>query len=121
MVVSVGWMRELKGISSQPITSTSSGTEMFNSRSAYRCSADLSIYVDRACCGAGAGQKLYTEVERLGRERGIENIISIITSDNKRSLHFHRKNGFAEIGVMRSVACKFGRYLDVSFFQKHLG
>ena len=57
--------------------------DVFNSRSAYRCSADLSIYVDRACCGAGAGQKLYTEVERLGRERGIENIISIITSDNK--------------------------------------
>lgn len=95
--------------------------DVFNSRSAYRCSADLSIYVDRACCGTGAGQKLYTEVERLGRERGIENIISIITSDNKRSLRFHRKNGFAEIGVMRSVACKFGRYLDVSFFQKHLG
>ena len=95
--------------------------DVFNSRSAYRCTADLSIYVDRACRGSGVGQKLYAEIERLGRERGIENLISIITSDNEVSLRFHRKNGFAEIGVMPAVAFKFGKYLDVSFFQKHLG
>ena len=82
---------------------------------------DASIYVDRACRGSGVGQKLYTEIERLGRERGIENLISIITSDNEGSLRFHRKNGFTEIGVMPAVAFKFGKYLDVSFFQKHLG
>ena len=75
----------------------------------------------RACRGSGVGQKLYAEIERLGRERGIENLISIITSDNEVSLRFHRKNGFTEIGVMPAVAFKFGKYLDVSFFQKHLG
>ena len=95
--------------------------DVFNPRSAYRCTADLSIYVDRACRGSGVGQKLYAEIEQLGRERGIENLISIITSDNEGSLRFHRKNGFTEIGVMPAVAFKFGKYLDVSFFQKHLG
>lgn len=95
--------------------------DVFNPRSAYRCTADLSIYVDRACRGSGVGQKLYAEIERLGRECGIENLISIITSDNEGSLRFHRKNGFTEIGVMPAVAFKFGKYLDVSFFQKHLG
>ena len=95
--------------------------DVFNPRSAYRCTADLSIYVDRVCRGSGVGQKLYAEIERLGRERGIENLISIITSDNEVSLRFHRKNGFTEIGVMPAVAFKFGKYLDVSFFQKHLG
>lgn len=95
--------------------------DVFNARSAYRCTADLSIYVAHSCRGGGVGQKLYTEIERLGRERGIENLISIITSDNEGSLRFHRKNGFTEIGVMPAVAFKFGKYLDVSFFQKHLG
>lgn len=95
--------------------------DVFNPRSAYRCTADLSIYVDRACRGSGVGRKLYAEIEQLGRERGIENLISIITSDNEGSLRFHRKNGFTEIGVMPAVAFKFGKYLDVSFFQKHLG
>ena len=60
-------------------------------------------------------------LERLGRERGIENFISIITSENEGSLRFHRKNGFTEVGVMHAVAFKFGKYLDVSFFQKRLG
>ena len=69
---------------------------------------------------AGASA-IVAEIERLGRERGIENLISIITSDNEGSLRFHRKNGFTEIGVMPAVAFKFGKYLDVSFFQKHLG
>ena len=95
--------------------------DVFNPRSAYRCTADLSIYVAHSCRGGGVGQKLYAEIERLGRERGIENIISIITSDNEGSLRFHRKNGFTEIGVIPAVAFKFGKYLDVSFFQKHLG
>lgn len=95
--------------------------DVFNARSAYRCTADLSIYVAHSCRGGGVGQKLYAEIEQLGRERGIENLISIITSDNEGSLRFHRKNGFTEIGVMPAVAFKFGKYLDVSFFQKHLG
>lgn len=94
--------------------------DVFNSRSAYRCTADLSIYVDHACRHGVVGQRLYTEIERLGRERGIENIVSIITSDNAGSLRFHRKNGFTEVGMMHAVAFKFGKYLDVSFFQKHL-
>lgn len=95
--------------------------DVFNARSAYRCTADLSIYVAHSCRGGGVGQKLYAEIKQLGRERGIENLISIITSDNEGSLRFHRKNGFTEIGVMPAVAFKFGKHLDVSFFQKHLG
>lgn len=95
--------------------------DVFNPRSAYRRTADLSIYVDRSCRRGGVGQKLYTQIERLSRERGIENFISIITSENEGSLRFHRKNGFTEVGVMHAVAFKFGKYLDVSFFQKRLG
>ena len=94
--------------------------DVFNARSAYRCSADLSIYVDSTCRGGGIGQMLYDAIERLGRERGIENIISIITSDNAPSLRFHRKNGFTEVGILHDIAFKCGKYLDVSFLQKHI-
>ena len=52
--------------------------------------------------------------------KGYPYIVSIITSDNAGSLRFHRKNGFTEVGMMHAVAFKFGKYLDVSFFQKHL-
>ena len=94
--------------------------DVFNDRSAYRCTADLSIYVNAALRRGGVGQRLYTELERIARARGIENIVSIITAENEGSLRFHRKNGFSEIGTMRSVAFKFGAYCDVSFLMKHL-
>lgn len=95
--------------------------DVFNARSAYRCTADLSIYVDAALRRGGVGQRLYAELERIARARGIENIVSIITAENESSLRFHRKNGFAEIGTMKAVAFKFGSYCDVSFLMKHLG
>ena len=94
--------------------------DVFNARSAYRCTADLSIYVDHIHMHDGIGARLFTEVEKLGRAQGIENIISIITSENQNSLNFHHRSGFTDIGVMRNVAFKFGRYLDVSFMQKSL-
>lgn len=95
--------------------------DVFNARSAYRCTADLSIYVNAALRRGGVGQRLYTELERIARARGIENIVSIITAENEGSLRFHRKNGFAEIGTMKAVAFKFGSHCDVSFLMKHLG
>ena len=100
--------------------------EEFGARAA-RITKDYPYIVARDGAGKPIGFayldafNLYAEIERLGRERGIENLISIITSDNEGSLRFHRKNGFTEIGVMPAVAFKFGKYLDVSFFQKHLG
>lgn len=94
--------------------------DAFIPRSACRCTADLSIYVDRACRCSGIGQMLYSEIERLARLRGIENIVSIITADNEPSLCFHRKNGFSETGMMPAVAYKFGKYLDMCYYQKHI-
>ncbi|NMC79203.1 MAG: GNAT family N-acetyltransferase, partial [Chloroflexi bacterium] len=32
----------------------------------------------------------------------------------------HRKMGFVEAGLLKNVGYKFGRYLDVSFWQKSL-
>lgn len=109
------------------VARTDSGTvlgyaylDIFNVRSAYRRTADLSIYVDASLRRGGIGQRLYTEIESLARAQGIENIVSIITADNEASLRFHRKNGFADIGTMKNVAFKFGEYCDVSFLMKHL-
>ena len=95
--------------------------DMFNPRSAYRCTADLTLYIHPALRRGGVGQLLLDAIEPLARAQEIENIVSIITADNAASLAFHRKNGFAGVGTMRAVACKFGEYQDVSFLIKHLG
>ena len=41
------------------------------------------------------------EIEKLAQERGILNIISIVTSENDNSSSFHLKNGFVLEGTIQ--------------------
>ena len=94
--------------------------DTFNPRSAYRRTADLTIYLAHDAGGRGVGTMLYTALEDSARARGIANIISLITSDNAASLAFHKKHGFAEVGHLTDVGVKFGQLLSVDFYQKML-
>lgn len=94
--------------------------DTFNPRSAYRRTADLTIYLAHDAGGRGVGTMLYTALEDSARARGIANIISLITSDNAASLAFHKKHRFAEVGHLTDVGVKFGQLLSVDFYQKTL-
>ena len=94
--------------------------DRYSERTAYRFTADLSIYVAHDCLAAGAGAARLAEVERRGRAQGIRNIVSIITGKNARSLGFHQKHGFREVGRLEQVGYKFGEWLDVIFMQKNV-
>ncbi len=94
--------------------------DTFNPRSAYRITADLSIYLDKDCAHHGTGTALYREIENLARAQGVENIISIITATNENSIRFHEKNGFSCMGTLENVAIKFGQPLSVKYYQKRI-
>ena len=94
--------------------------DAYNVRSAYRYTADLSIYLAHDCLSHGVGGKLLDEIERAGAARGLRNIVSIVTEENARSIAFHEKHGYIEVGRMRKVGLKFDRWLDVVFYQKVL-
>ncbi len=94
--------------------------DIFNSRSAYRHTADLSVYLDNACLSKGIGSILYNELEKLAPKYEINNVISIITAENKKSVVFHEKNGFSFKGKLDNVGIKFERQLSVFFYQKTL-
>lgn len=44
-------------------------------------------------------------------------MIGGIDSENAASIAFHRKMGFQHAGTIRQAAYKFGRWLDLSFYQ----
>ncbi len=92
----------------------------FNSRSAYKRTVDLSIYVDKDHLHEHIGNKLLKEIEKLALEYGINNIISIVTSENKNSFAFHLKNGFILEGTIHDVAIKFNKLISVNYFRKSL-
>lgn len=56
----------------------------------------------------------------LAKERGITNIISIVTSENENSLRFHLYNGFLLEGTIHEMAFKLGKLIDVHYLRKSL-
>ena len=92
----------------------------FNARSAYRCSADLSIYVEHAYRRAHVGTALLHALEDAAAAQGIRNLVSIITSDNDASRRFHEENGFVKEGELHDIAVKFGKMCSVCFYRKAL-
>lgn len=92
----------------------------FNERSAYRYTADLSIYLDNNECHKGIGSILLSHVEEIAAQIGVKNIISIITVQNYGSKYFHEKNGFKQVGRLENVGFKFNSWLSVDYYQKNL-
>lgn len=94
--------------------------DMYNERSAYRHTADLSIYLNKDAKNRGIGSQLLGAVENAGRDRGINNIISLITEENERSVAFHEKHGYKLVGKLNKVGLKFNKRLDVLIYQKEI-
>lgn len=95
-------------------------TGPFRPKPAYDSSLELSIYVAPDASGAGVGGALYrTLFERL-RETGFHRGYSVIALPNDHSVRFHERWGFVHRGTLTEAGHKFGRYLDVAFYERAL-
>ena len=46
-----------------------------------------------------------------------QQVIGVIALPNPQSVALHRAMGFTEVGVLKRVGYKFGRYIDVGLWQ----
>ena len=92
--------------------------DKFGEREAYRYSFIVSIYLDMEVRSRGIGQKLYDELEKRMKKMGIVQVLSAITGKNKKSLRFHKKNGFTKIGHFPNVGYKMGEWHDIIWMNK---
>jgi L-amino acid N-acyltransferase YncA len=90
----------------------------YRTRSAYRHTAEDSIYLDPAAAGRGAGRLLLEAVISRCAAAGCRELVAIIgDSGNTASIGLHRALGFRDVGVLRDVGFKFGRWLDSVIMQ----
>lgn len=87
-------------------------------RAAYSWCAEDSLYLRPEAKGRGIGKKLLTALEKILFAQGYRKIYAIITSENKVSLDFHRRNGFLFTSEMVNCGYKFGRWLGVTWMEK---
>jgi phosphinothricin acetyltransferase len=89
----------------------------WKARSAYRYSAETTVYVSRGHTGRGLGSALYTGLlaQIAGR---VHCAIGGISLPNAASVALHEKLGFREIGRFPEVGRKFGRWVDVGYWAR---
>jgi phosphinothricin acetyltransferase len=93
----------------------------FRDRSAYRFTAEDSIYVRDDVRGMGVGKALVQALLERAAAQGIRQMLAVIgDSENAGSIGLHAALGFRQVGVMRGVGLKFGRWVDVVTMQKAL-
>jgi len=96
--------------------------QQLRSRSAYRFSAEDSVYVRADVRGQGAGKALVAQALDDAEARGFRQMVAVIgDSENVASIGVHASLGFRHAGTLRATGFKFGRWLDTVYMQRGLG
>jgi phosphinothricin acetyltransferase len=89
----------------------------FRSRPAYKYSVEHSVYVAREKRGLGVGTALMQRLIQSAVEQQLHTLIGGIDAGNQDSIAFHEKLGFIHTGTIKEAGFKFGRWLDLAFYQ----
>ena len=92
----------------------------WKSRSGYRFSAEITVYVEPGYARRGIGSKLYARLFPLLQSRGIHAVIGGIALPNEASVALHEKFGMRKVAHLPEVGFKFNRRIDVGYWQRTL-
>jgi L-amino acid N-acyltransferase len=92
----------------------------FRAWPAYKYSVEHSIYIHRDHRGKGLGRTLLGAIVEAARERQVHTLIGGIDAANQASIALHTAMGFEHAGTIRQAGFKFGRWLDLAFYQRIL-
>ena len=87
-------------------------------RCAYRYSAESTIYLADGYIGQGLGYRLYEALLLQLQAVGYHAVIGSISMPNPSSIALHEKFGMSQVAHFREVGWKFGRWIDVGYWQK---
>jgi phosphinothricin acetyltransferase len=89
----------------------------FRAWPAYKYSIEHSVYVHAAHRGRGVGRQLLARLIQEAQAQDYHTLIGGIESGNAGSIALHESLGFKHAGTIRHAGYKFGRWLDLSFYQ----
>ena len=89
----------------------------FRARPAYKFSIEHSVYVHRNWRRQGVARLLMHELIARATAAGFHAMIGGIDAATRGSIALHEHLGFTHAGTIREAAWKFGRWLDLAFYQ----
>jgi phosphinothricin acetyltransferase len=89
----------------------------FRAWPAYKYSIEHSIYVDTRFRGRGLGRLLLREIIAAAQGQDYHVMVGGIDATNAVSIRLHESLGFNHCGTVKHAGFKFGRWLDLAFYQ----
>ena len=117
-------LQEVRAAGLPWLVAESSGTlvgyayaSMWKDRSAYRYSVESTVYLDPAALRVGFGSGLYAALLDSLRRQNVHVVIGGVALPNEASIRLHEKFGFRKVAHFEEVGFKFGRWVDVGYWQ----
>lgn len=100
----------------------------FKDRSAYDWAVETTVYVREDQRRRGVGEALYRALERCLAAQGVLNLNACIACPEEAdeyltwdSVEFHTCLGYRLVGEFYGCGCKFGRWYNMVWMEKHIG
>lgn len=92
----------------------------FRPKAAYDSSTDTTVYTIPEGAPPGTGTALYQALFSHLNTTDLHRAYAVIALPNVASIALHEKFGFRRVGVFDEVGTKFGRRVDVAWYEKPL-
>jgi len=92
----------------------------FRAWPAYKYTVEHSIYIDTRFRGQGHGRTLLEALVTAATRQDYHVMVGGIDASNAASIRLHESLGFTHSGTVRQAGFKFGRWLDLAFYQRIL-
>lgn len=92
----------------------------FRNFPAYKYTVEHSIYIHKDYRGLGLGHILLELIIESAKKNNYHILMGAIDADNMASTKLHEKHGFTHVGTLPEVGFKFGRWLNLAFYQRIL-
>jgi phosphinothricin acetyltransferase len=92
----------------------------WKARSAYRFSAKVTIYLHQELNGKGIGSTLFFAFLNEMRKTDLHVLVGGIAQPNEASVALHEKFGFKKIAQFEGIGFKFGKWIDVGYWELKL-
>jgi phosphinothricin acetyltransferase len=89
----------------------------WKTRAAYDFAREVTVYLKPDCANLGLGTRLYEALIRVLQETPIHVLIAGIAQPNAASVALHEKLGFKKVGEFEEIGFKFGRRINIGYWQ----
>ena len=95
-------------------------TLRYRPKPAFDGTVELSVYLAPDSKSRGVGSALYTDLFARSERHGTRSYLAGVALPNERSLAFHRRHGFVEVGTFVDYAHKWGQPISSTWLQRRV-